>query len=80
MKLIQAMKKLKDLNVKIEDLRKSASAEMHANAKILAAAPDLLAVLKRMLEDCDKTVELECVHGSQVVEAARAAIAKAEGK
>ena len=55
-------------------------ADVMANARLIAAAPELLAVLKRMVLDCERTVELECVHGSQVVDDAIAAIAKAEGK
>ncbi len=53
--------------------------EMHDKAVLSAAAPEWLEALKVMLKDCDQSVETALVHGSEVEEMARAAIAKAEG-
>ena len=56
-----------------DDYNKS-EPEAYANARLIAAAPDLLAALK-------KIAELPvAVGGSYCIDIARAAIAKAEGK
>jgi hypothetical protein len=49
--------------------------EMMANARLIAAAPDLLAVLKAAAED--DTIQW---HDAPLLKAARAAIAKATGE
>jgi hypothetical protein len=53
---------------------------LEANARLIAAAPDLLHELQhlvRLLEPCEDRLE---VPGLATLNAARAAIAKAEGK
>lgn len=50
--------------------------EWGANAHLIAAAPDLLEALKNMLSKCGCGTALGC----KVCDAARAAIAKAEGR
>ena len=47
-----------------------------ANARLIAAAPDLLEALRNMLSKCGCGTALGC----EVCNAARAAIAKAEGR
>ncbi len=51
--------------------------EHEANARLLAAAPELLAALKRLLRETSYGTQ-PC--DSQTINSARAAIAKAEGK
>lgn len=53
--------------------------ESYADARLIAAAPDLLEALRIMVQDCDSSVEVHCVHGGDAIETARAAIAKATG-
>lgn len=55
--------------------------EAIANARLIAAAPDLLDVAKATLEYWDCTGFSECEEGCEcIVDAMRAAIAKAEGR
>lgn len=58
------------------------SAECAANARLIAAAPELLAALAALVESCVNTCDIaECgCASSQLFVAARAAIAKAEGR
>ena len=49
-----------------------------ANARLIAAAPDLLAALKS-ITDYDEGSSEEGTYGSEVMERCRAAISKAEG-
>ena len=55
--------------------------ECHANARLIAAAPDLLAALKAMMDVQDSTDDCWCDDGVRPCEACqcRAAIAKVEG-
>lgn len=50
-----------------------------ANARLIAAAPELLAALKSLLSDCEK-LGFEGRNTASIKESARAAIAKAGGK
>lgn len=52
--------------------------ELDANARLIAAAPDLLAALEYLLPIAEKNVETS--FGKDAVRIARAAIAKAKGK
>jgi hypothetical protein len=57
--------------------------EMRANARLIAAAPDLLEALQAILADCGEAMldgYVENSLHSDEVNAARAAIAKASGK
>lgn len=58
--------------------------EMRANAHLIAAAPDLLEIAQTIVTICDSgnqnLAELACMETSPLVDAARAAIAKAEGR
>ena len=55
--------------------------ETRANARLIAAAPDLFEIARAIVAVCDsgKYAEMACMEGSPLVDAARAAIAKAEG-
>jgi len=53
--------------------------ETLANARLIAAAPDLLEACKGLLAKCEANPAIEHLWAEQV-EAARAAIAKAEGR
>jgi hypothetical protein len=53
--------------------------QCEANAKLIAAAPELLAALQAMLKDCEQSCETSLVHGGAVEDMARSAIAKATG-
>lgn len=60
-----------------------ASAESKEDARLIAAAPDLLTALKRMLQEFDFMVEANVipdVRDDIIFSAARAAISKAEGE
>lgn len=54
----------------------------HANARLIAAAPDLLAALEALMrwETCDLDVESAATLMDEVCSMARAAIAKAKGE
>jgi len=56
-----------------------AESETHANARLMATAPDLLAALKALL-DHHEEVYGGAHYGSAAQQAARDAIAKAEGR
>jgi hypothetical protein len=49
------------------------TANQQANARLIAAAPDLLAALKELVNDCDGLLGWNC-------DPAKRAIAKAEGR
>lgn len=51
-----------------------------ANARLIAAAPDLYEALKNLLEDTQHKEHADCDSGPCPVREARAALAKAEGK
>ena len=55
--------------------------ELAANARLIAAAPDLLEIARAIVAICDigKYADMACMEGSPLVDAARDAIAKAEG-
>ena len=55
--------------------------ETRANARLIAAAPDLLEIARAIVAICDigKYADMACMEGSPLVDAARDAIAKAEG-
>ena len=55
--------------------------ELAANARLIAAAPDLLEIALAIVALCGlgKHADMACMEGSPLVDAARAAIAKAEG-
>ena len=55
--------------------------EIHANALLIAAAPDLLAALENLVDDCGRFDAYDGygVEDEESVVAARAAIAKAKG-
>ena len=52
-----------------------------ADARLIAAAPDLLEIARAIVAICDigKYADMACMEGSPLVDAARDAIAKAEG-
>lgn len=54
--------------------------ESHANARLIAAAPELLAALRELVQfvNCASAVELEQPNKCAAYQSARAAIAKAE--
>lgn len=58
-----------------------ADGETRANARLIAAAPDLLEIARAIVAVCDsgKHADMACMEGSPLVDAARDAIAKAEG-
>ena len=51
--------------------------EMHANARLIAAAPDMLAALRQVV---DETAGGMVPPSTDAIDAARVAIAKAEGR
>jgi hypothetical protein len=54
---------------------------MEANARLIAAAPDLLEALKKLLTECKYMMENGDMMDNRVeISIAKAAIAKAEGK
>ncbi len=63
-----------------EDVSDITRDEAMANASLIAAAPDLLAALRDMVATWEGPRELAAIKFAQNVIAARAAIAKAEGK
>jgi hypothetical protein len=63
------------------EARRQAAIEAEtANARLIAAAPDMLAALKAFLLGAPSDAQLAEVVGEDVIREARAAIAKAEGK
>lgn len=65
----------------INETTRRSNEEHAANARLIAAAPDLLAVLKEALQDLEHFKEADdCTETHPLVLAARAAIAKAEAK
>jgi hypothetical protein len=55
-----------------DDLSELSDEEISANARLIAAAPDLLAALRKL------EIWLECTDNAEALEYTRAAIAKAE--
>lgn len=53
--------------------------QMHANARLIAAAPELLEALQNLLNDTQHKEHQDCDDGPCPVREARAAIAKATG-
>jgi hypothetical protein len=58
-------------------LRELGEGAAEANARLIAAAPDLLAALERMVTDYGDVPDSSDADGQSVIAAARAAIAKA---
>ncbi len=54
--------------------------EWEANARLMAAAPDMLAALRRVERWLHDPAELEAVNELELLAVVRAAIAKAEGR
>ena len=54
---------------------------LERDAYLIAAAPDLFEIARAIVAVCDsgKHADMACMEGSPLVDAARAAIAKAEG-
>jgi hypothetical protein len=69
-----------DVSPVIDNERGDASEEGKANARLIAASPDLLAALKRYVEHDDTNHEPGNTFWQQIKDEALAAIAKAEGK
>jgi len=62
-------------------LSKTTGIENEATARLIAAAPDMLAVLKRLVDDPVVRVDAEDEERfAAILDSAHAAIAKAEGK
>lgn len=55
--------------------------ELEANARLIAAAPELLEIARAIVAVCDsgQHADMACMEGSPLVDAARDAIAKAAG-
>jgi hypothetical protein len=72
----------RDGNFSVARVFESASLEGKANAALIAAAPELLATLKALVEELDRysgTVPGHIIKGSVAVDAARAVVAKLDG-
>ena len=65
----------------LAQVRDCGSGDVQANARLIAAAPDLLEIARAIVAVCDsgKHADMACMEGSPLVDAARDAIAKAEG-